>query len=302
VVTVGRQQLSEEEFEQRLQKVPFLQKQRWTESKQTLAEGFLHNVIIPEFLFQQAAESKGLLKRSDVRRHIQEIYRAQLLNVMQQEMQTERVLDDSVLAYWQEHKSAFESQERLLLWRILANTREEAQQVIQATRQASNREKAWKETARSLSQDKATSERGGNLGAIGPDGQSDEVTVRVNQELYQAALSGTDGEILPEPVLENGRYAVIWKRATLRVAAQPLAQAAPGIRSLLLRQQMGKNVKNVLASLREKLVRNVSYEPLEGLDLRALLPSLITSVKPPQAAVPQHQGLASPQPSARGLR
>lgn len=72
----------------------------------------------------------------------------------------------------------------------------------------------WRARCRELSVDRATHERGGDLGFVGPDGGTDVPEVRADSSLYQAAVRLKDGEVLRELVPEGEKFALIWRRGS----------------------------------------------------------------------------------------
>jgi peptidyl-prolyl cis-trans isomerase C len=109
----------------------------------------------------------------------------------------------------------------------------------------------WNELAREHSVDRATALRGGNLGYLGPDGSSNEPSVRVEPALFAAAARVKDGEFVPEPVKEGEGFAAIWRRGTLPAVHRTVEEETTAIRQVLARKKIEEKTRSLLKDLRE---------------------------------------------------
>ena len=113
---------------------------------------------------------------------------------------------EAIQRFYDENRSRYESPERYHLWRILCQSRDEAEAVLDAARKDGKLAK-FQELAREHSIDKATYLRGGNLGFVTADGSSNEPGLKVEPALVQAARAVKDGELVPAPVQEMSGWA-----------------------------------------------------------------------------------------------
>ena len=96
--------------------------------------------------------------------------------------------------------------------------------------------------------------RGGNLGFIGPDGSTAEPGLQVAPEIVAAIATAKDREIVPAPIKEGDRYAIIWRRQSMQPVHRSLEQEAMSIRQILVHQRIDTEVKATLERLRAQRV------------------------------------------------
>jgi hypothetical protein len=113
-----------------------------------------------------------------------------------------------------------------------------------------------------------------------------------------AASKVEDGVVVPQPVEEGGRLAVVWRRGSRAAKHASLAELAPSIRATLLRERTRAALLTLIATLRKQHL--TAFHP-EHIELgRYPLPSFT-----PDDAFPAPAGegkLRPPQPGERGLR
>jgi peptidyl-prolyl cis-trans isomerase C len=188
------------------------------------------------------------------------------------------------------------------IWRILLATREEAQAVLDDVKKDLT-PKHWNEVCRDKSLDKATSMRGGNVGFVSPDGSTAEAGVKVDPVLVKAAMGVKDAELVPEPVREGERWAVVWRRQGMRAVERDLESEKGNIRQTLLHARTEEKIKGVLEALRKDRLTEYSPELVDQLDITSngelqpmRRPGSLSSSRRASAQPPQ------PVPGPGGLR
>jgi hypothetical protein len=163
--------------------------------------------------------------------------------------------------YYGSHRHEFVKPERFRIFRILLGTEQEASDFIAALPAVLGLE-AWRALSRTRSVDHATHERGGDLGFVGPDGNTDVPEVRVDPKLYEAARQLKDGEILRRPVLEGQRFAVVWRRGSLSPSEKSLADVAPALGARLSQARGEERVDELISRLRATELHDFSPQKL----------------------------------------
>lgn len=121
--------------------------------------------------------------------------------------------ESELKAAYDKDLSEFVRPEAIRIFRILFESEEAGRAALAALPEVVTL-KDWRARARELSVDRATHERGGDLGFVGPDGGTDIPEVRADPALYAAASRLKDGEVLRELVPEGSKFALIWRRGT----------------------------------------------------------------------------------------
>jgi peptidyl-prolyl cis-trans isomerase C len=111
--------------------------------------------------------------------------------------------------------------------------------------------------------------RDGDVGFVRPDGRTDAPRVRVEPALFEAADKVKDGELVPEPVPIDGKYAVIWRRGSMPAITRTVEQEARSIQQILLRKRLEDQRKALIESLRKKYVRDENDGLLDYVDVSA---------------------------------
>jgi len=170
------------------------------------------------------------------------------------------VSTEEVRAYYEAHRHEFVKPERIRIFRILLASEKDATDLIAALPAVVSLE-AWRALSRTRSLDQATHERGGDLGFVAPDGNTDVPEVRVDAGLYQAVLSLKEGEILRKPVPEGERFAVVWRRGSLAPSEQTLEQVSPSLSARLRHAHGEERVAELIGRLRSTELHD--YAPLK---------------------------------------
>jgi peptidyl-prolyl cis-trans isomerase C len=300
VAKVGPMSITRGEMERRMGRVPMIQLSSFGSTADEIRHGFLEKVLIRELLFAQGAEAQKLPARDDVRLRTQEVLRTALLtSLRKQAANPSSVSDEEVSRYYQENREKFQTPERISVWRILLGTKEEAQKVLEEVRKAGGEAK-WKDLAREKSTDKATKERGGSLGFLGPDGKSNEAPVQADPALFLAAKKVSDGDIVPEPVPEGKGWAVVWRRGSTPAVTRSVDDESTTIRHLLSRQKMEGSTREIVERLRKDLVRDVTTEGVNLVDISNS--GEVGARKRPGVSRVKSQGKPQPTAGPGGLR
>lgn len=313
VARVGPEAITRGELEQRIASMPRLQLSLYGKNADEIRRNVLEKVLVVERLHEQGAVARGLPERRDVRLRLRDAYRAALARAMRAEPGAGPIADADVAAYYEQNTARFQTPERVQLWRILVATRPEALAVLEKAKKPEGLA-VWAELARRSSLDKATSERGGDLGLVGPDGRSQAPAVRVEMSVVEAARKVKDGELVPEPVPEGDKFAVVWRRASSPALTRTLEQEAPAIKQMLDRQRAESQTRALLDRLRAELLTPGEAGLVELIDVgrlgelkvkpaSALSSSASSSSSSPPSSSPERSA-APPRPSAtpQGLR
>jgi hypothetical protein len=164
---------------------------------------------VPRWLLDREAQKIQLAQTPQMRGAIADILHRNLVKKLSDE--DNKLSDRNVDEYLNKNRRDFEKPLRLRLFRILLNSKTEAEELRRTLTKDTTIDE-FRKIAREKSVDRATHERGGDLGFVWPDGSTDVPQVRVEVSLYEAALSLSDGEIAPQIVPEDGRFAIIWRR------------------------------------------------------------------------------------------
>lgn len=296
VVKVANRSFTISEVERRIANVPAFQLRYFGKSREEIRRRFLEETLIKDALLVQGAEEEKLAETPEVAERIRGVLRGALVNKITQEAAAAGpITDEEVKAYYDANKSTYHAPPRIVLWRIVLATRAEAQSVIDKVKTDLSPKK-WNEIAREQSLDKATNMRGGNLGFVEPNGATSDPNLKVDAALVTAAEKAKDGELVPEPVEDDGRWSVVWRRQSMRAVDRPLEIEAPQIRIVLMRQRTDKRIADMVAELRKKNVTETNADLLELLAVSGM--GEVSPVKRP-GTLPsaRHPAAGSPVPA-----
>lgn len=297
VVRVGEVALTVRDVERRMAQLPPFQLRTFGTTAEEIRKRFVQEVLVRELLFSQGAGQQGVSSRPEVEERTRGILRGTLLARMRADTAKEQpISDEEVRAYYEQNRPKFNAPARVALWRILVATREEAEKLIGELRKEELSPKRWNDLARDRSLDKSTSLRGGNLGFVLPDGATSDPEIKVDPRLVQAAEKVKDGELVPEPVAEGERWAVVWRRQSMKAVTRTLEQEAPAIRQVLAHQKAEARVKQLLEQLRKEHLKDYNPESVAllevsgGGDLQPTRrPGALPSSRKPSAPSPKEQ-------------
>lgn len=168
---------------------------------------------------------------------------------------------ERVAAVMKNNPRDFARPARIRIFRILLSDEEEAKKLI-ARLGASPRMEDFRATARSHSIDKATHQRGGDLGFVWPDGTTEIPQVRAVPTLYQAAQEVEEGMLAPEPVREGDSFAVVLRRGTLPPRSMDDERARRLIQQRLMAEAAEEKLDLLVKNLRSHHLHEVHYDML----------------------------------------
>jgi peptidyl-prolyl cis-trans isomerase C len=265
VAKVGPRVFTISDVERRIASVPAFQLRYFGKSPDEIRHRFVQETLIKDALYVQGAEEEKLTDVPEVAERIRGVLRSALINKITAEASAAGpIADEEVKAYYEANRSTYHAPARVVLWRIVVATREEAQGVIDKVK-TDLTPKKWNEIAREQSLDKTTSMRGGNLGIVEPTGATSDPNLKVDPALVTAAEKVKDGELVPEPVADESKWAVLWRRQSMRAVDRPLDMEATQIRLVLMRQRTDKRITEAIAELRKKNVGETNADLLELL-------------------------------------
>jgi peptidyl-prolyl cis-trans isomerase C len=264
VARVGTQAITAADLERRMAAVPPFQLRSFGATPAEIRKSFLERVLVREALLAQGGEDRGLMDRPEVRDKIRGVLRSARLARLRAEVGKPK--DEDVKAYYEKNAAKFHSPARIAIWQIAVAKREEAEAIL-ADLKKDPTPKRWTELARDKSIDKATAMRGGNLGFVAPDGTTAEPGLRVSKAVLEAAEKVKDSELVPEPVKDGDRWAVVWRRQGMKAIDRPLELEAGAIKQILLHERTEAKIKETVAELRKQSLTEHAPELLEAIDI-----------------------------------
>jgi len=283
-VTVGDRAITVGEVEDRMAQVPGFQLKTFGSSDAEIRKAFVEQVIIPEALWSQGAKARHIDTRVPTRFDLDRARAQATLRALKVRLgPAQNVSMEDVQAYYDKNKPRYDAPERYQIWRISCATREEAQSVI-AQAKKDPTVPTWNKLARDHSLDKATYLRGGNVGFVTLEGQSNETGLKIEPAIARAASAVRDGEIVADPVAEGSGFAVVWRRGTVGASHRSVAEVKDQIQWSILRQREEEEKKKLLAELRAKNLKEVNPEILTGIDVAPPDGVIVPRKRPGQVA------------------
>lgn len=195
-----------------------------------------------------------------------------LVAALDRALRAEQAPTDAVIsAFYDEHKDRYVQPKAIRIWRILVADEAVAKNIIAKVDGDPKAVYLWGDFTREHSVDEATKQRDGSLGFVRDDGSTDVPELRVAKELYEAADRVTDGQLVPTPIPEAGKFAVIWRKGTRAESSQTLQQERDDIREILIRTRA--------QAARAALVEQLRKAQLSGYD-----PGELPEIPPSRAA------------------
>jgi peptidyl-prolyl cis-trans isomerase C len=296
VVRVGTSALRASDVTRRLAELPAFQLRALGGTTDEIRRRFIDTVLVPELLHATDAEQRRLAEHPAVRLRIRQALRRALVDSLRADAAKNGVPAGEVDAYYAAHEDEFRRPERILIWRILVDDEALARKILGEARGSGGPER-FRQAAREHSVDAATKMRSGMLGFVSADGRTDVPQVQVDPALFAAAAKVKDGELVPEPVHEGEKLAVVWRRGTLQKSEQPLESSRDAIRRLLVEQRAEQALRTLESELRARDLKDASPELLD-----ALPPEPARAPAPVRSAPPAGSSAPGPRPTDRGLR
>jgi peptidyl-prolyl cis-trans isomerase C len=268
VARVGAQTITAGELSRRLLGMPPFQLKMVGKTEDEIKRNFLERVLVRDLLLAQGAEIEKLGEQANVEERVRATLRGAMLQDIRLTALSEPISEADVEKYYKDNADKFHAPERIAIWRILVATREDALKIVQEVKK-DNSTKRWNDLARERSLDKATHMRGGNLGYVEPDGKTTDPAIVVDRAVVELAKVLKDAELSPEPVKEGDKWAVVWRRQTMKPVERSLVQEAPGIRQTLARQRTEEKLKALLDSVRKERLHEVTPDFVDEITVSA---------------------------------
>ncbi|MEO8906290.1 MAG: peptidylprolyl isomerase [Polyangiaceae bacterium] len=300
VARVGAESVSAAALSRRIAKIPDFQRKALADSPDKLKHAVLDAMLIPDLLYVQEAERLKLGERPSIQDRKREVLRAAMDRELRQESIAKTpVTAADIKAYFEAHRTRFETPRRLHIWRILSDDEALAKKIIVDSKGLDGIQR-WSTYARENSLDKATHLRNGDLGFVHPDGDTDTPTLRVDPSLFAAADTLNDGDIAAQPIKEGLHWAVIWRRGSMKAVNRTIEQEQGSIRQVLERQRSEQARDALLADLRAKNVSSLNEAALDSVrfDSQSLPMRAITAT----SAHPAAAGSSIPEAGEHGER
>jgi peptidyl-prolyl cis-trans isomerase C len=261
-LTQGKVTFSVGEVEDALAHVPAFQLRAFGNTESEVRHAFVERQFITDLLLARGAEKNAAGSDAWVTLKVKQA----AANAARRSALVGEITQEAVDAYYAEHKDEFVREERILVWRILMASREEAVTLLKSLK-AAGTVKAFTEAARDKSLDKASYLRSGNLGFLLPDGASAEAKLKMDPALVKAAHAVKDGEFVADVVAEGEAFAIVWRRGSTPRSETSLAQATPVIREKLAAVHHEKAERALIERLRKERLTSLDAAGLGAFEV-----------------------------------
>ena len=264
VLRVGRSHtVTASAVERRLSKVPPYQLSTFGTSTASAVRNFLQRVITREALLDAASETDSVPQDAATAWTVRKALADTLLANLRKQSSTE-VSEDDARRYFEQNRARYRQPERLLLWRIVVPTENDAQTILQKV-QGADGIREWRRLAREASVDPSNRLRGGDLGFVDASGQTQWPRVRVNPIVFESARTVADGALVPRPIPLDGQFCVIWRRGSLRAVEASFDELNTQIVQELVEARALRAQTKLLDSLRGQHLTDHNPEPTTQL-------------------------------------
>lgn len=260
VLRVGTATLTLAELQAEIDAVLPLQLAGLGSNDAQIRRAYADQVAVPRLLLAEEARARKL---SDTLAVKQQVDRALLQSLEESERASAaaEVTEAAVKGYFDEHRAELSHPERIRVFRLLVADRSEAQKLLEKARKIKDMSE-WRALVRDHSLDQATRLRGGDLGFVHPNGDTEVPSLRATRELFEAAAKVRDGELVPELVAEGKHFGIVWRRGSLAPVEARLADHERRIRQLLIESR----TRQALDALVAKRSGDVERRELAFLD------------------------------------
>jgi peptidyl-prolyl cis-trans isomerase C len=267
VAKVGAVSITAADLERRMAAVPGFQLRAFGATPEEIKRKFLERVLIRDALLSQGAADRGLEGQDDIKEKTRRLLNNVLLAKLRGEAARAHANEEAeIKAYYEKNPTKFHSPERYAIWIIATRKQDEAKDVIVELHKDSSPRK-WTELTRTRSIDGASAMRGGNLGFVEPDGKTPEPGLKVSPAVMEAVLKLKDGEISPEPVKDDNRWVVVWRKQTMKPVERTLETEAGSIRQMLLHARTDAKIKETIAALRKQSLTEHNPDLIDLFDV-----------------------------------
>lgn len=269
VVTVGSSTMTVAELQRRLSAFQPFQLTGLGKTPEEVKKNFIDTAVLPEMLYAEEARRRKLEDEPGVADRLRDVYRAVLQNRLEESIAKDHAVTiQEIKQYYDENKERFNTPRRIKIWRILVADEATAKKMLDSIKAAGAQGLTrWGELSRKESLDKATGMRDGTLGFVEPDGKTDMPEVRVDPALFAAADKVKDGELVPDPVKEGERWALIWRRGSMEAVHRSVAQEEKAIRQVLMRKKREEAMRELLERLEKEYVKDENPELLKFVEV-----------------------------------
>ncbi len=162
--------------------------------------------------------------------------------------------EQEIERYVAEHPRDYQKPLRIRIFRLLVKQEDKANELLAQLGGPVDLLR-FRALCRDHSIDKATHERGGDLGFVWPDGSTDVPEVSADPALYAAALPLKEGQLAPQVVKEGEHFALVWRRGSL--PKETTGEAARARIAALLRERaVEQQISALLDQLKKDAVRD----------------------------------------------
>lgn len=272
VIRIGQQDVRRSAIEARLRDVPRYQLRTYGATDSEAVRAFTETVVARDALLDAAVEAQTISKRPDVTWAVRRTL-ANALVASLEEAERRNLTEAALRHEFESRRDEYRSPERLLLWRIVVSTREEALAIIDKVRGRDGLA-IWSEIARESSEDRTNHLRGGNLGFVEASGQTEWPQLRVDPAIFRAAVDVPDGTVVPSPVALGDRFCVVWRRGSTPSQKPEFETVRARLARSVLLVRRDRAVAALLAGLRTAHLsaRNAAptaqLPPMSPLELR----------------------------------
>lgn len=292
VLRVGSASLTLEELQREIDMLPAFQLNSLGANDAEIRRAYAQSVAVPRLLLAEDARTRKLSDSLSVK----QLGDRALVQALEESVRSEvsaTLSEAAVKQYFDEHRAELAAPERIRVFRLLVADRAEAQKLLEQARKLKDMSE-WRTLVRDHSMDQATRMRGGDLGFVHPNGDTDVPSLRATPELFEAAAKVRDGELCPELVAEGKLFGIVWRRGSLAAVEPELKDHQARIQHLLIesrtRQALdrlatagtGAKVERFELTLLDELKLNVPADP--RLPASVLLPPERTPAKPAVSA------------------
>jgi hypothetical protein len=272
IVTVGNATMTADAVSRRIAALPSYQLAKYGKTPSEQKKAFVEQVLVPEMLYGEEAVARKLDQSPAIRDKLREALRDAMDRAIRSDaLAKEPVTADEIKKYYDENRSRFETPKRLRLWRIQVPDEAAAKDII-AQCKGTDGPKRWSDLAREKSLDKATAQRGGELGFVRADGSTDVPRIQVDPSVFAAADKVSDGTLVPQPLKEGDHWSVIWRRGSVEASKRTVEDETPSIRQILERRRVDKARQDLMAELKQKSVTDLHPELLASIDAQTFAP------------------------------
>lgn len=265
VLRVGTASLTLAELQAELQSLLPFQLAGLGSNDAEIRRAYADKVAVPRLLLAEEARVQKLEETPTVRQRVDRAL-VQALEEAERANAATGVTEAAVKSYFDEHRAELSHPERIRIFRLLVADRAEAQKLLEKAKKIKDMAE-WRSLVRDHSIDQATRLRGGDLGFVHPNGDTDVPSLRATRELFDAATTVRDGELVPELVAEGKHFGIVWRRGSLAAIEPELADHEPRIRHLLIESRT-RQALDALVAQRSSEVERADLALLAELQLR----------------------------------